>query len=202
MTIRDDIVSFTRADGVREVRNAGVTRHRGVETSVSALVAPALRLDVAYSASRQRYVTYTPVAARPAAGTAAATPEVSYAGRLIEQAPSQLGNALLTWSPRALGGGRVAAEYTLTGRYVSGYFLDAASRPTAPKYYGGYRLWNLHANAQLTPSVELFGRVVNVTNRTYAEVAGFTFNDRVQPDAYTPGNPRTVFAGVRLSGQR
>lgn len=202
MTIRDDILTFTRADGVREVRNAGVTRHRGVETSVSALLVPALRLDVAYSTSRQRYVTYTPQAARPATATTAATPEISYAGLLIEQAPSQLGNALLTWSPRLLRGGRVAAEYTLTGRYVSGYFLDAASRPTAPKAYNGHQLWNLHANAQLTPGVELFGRVINVTNRTYAEVASFTFNDRVQPDQYTPGSPRTVFAGVRFAAQR
>jgi outer membrane receptor protein involved in Fe transport len=202
MTLRDDILTFTTAAGLREARNAGVTRHRGVETSLGALVARDLRLDVAYSATRQRYVTYAPQAARPAAGAAPATPEISYAGLDIEQAPSRLGNALLTWSPRLLRGGRVAAEYTLTGRYVAGYRLDAQSRPAAPKHYDGYRLWNLHANAQLTPRVELFGRVINAANTAYAEVASFNANDRVQPDSYTPGNPRTAFVGLRLAAQR
>jgi outer membrane receptor protein involved in Fe transport len=85
---------------------------------------------------------------------------------------------------------------------VAGYRLDAQSRPAAPKHYDGYRLWNLHANAQLTPRVELFGRVINAANTAYAEVASFNANDRVQPDSYTPGNPRTAFVGLRLAAQR
>ena len=47
--------------------------------------------------------------------------------------------------------------------------------------------------------MELFGRVMNLTNRNYAETATYTANDRVQPESYSPGNPRTVYAGVRLS---
>jgi outer membrane receptor protein involved in Fe transport len=202
MTIRDDILTFTAPTGLREVRNAGVTRHRGVEASAGAVVARDLRLDVAYSATRQRYVTYTPVAARPATAARAASPEVSYAGLAIEQAPSQLGNALLTWSPALLRGGRLAAEYTAAGRYVTGYVLDAQQRPSAPRSYGGYGLWNLHANAQVTPGLELFARVVNLGNATYAEVASYNHNDAVQRDSYTPGNPRTVFAGVRVAARR
>ena len=69
----------------------------------------------------------------------------------------------------------------------------------APVFYGGHALWTLHANSQVTPRLELFGRVTNLTNRTYAEVASFTFNDRVQPSTYTPGNPGMVYAGVRAS---
>ncbi|MGZ8413989.1 MAG: TonB-dependent receptor [Gemmatirosa sp.] len=202
MTIRDDILTFTRPDGLREARNAGTTRHRGLESSVSAMPIPALRLDLAYSVSDQRYVTYTPVAARAATGTTPATPEINYAGRRIEQAPAQLGNALLSWSPRALKGGRVAAEWSHTGRYASGYFLDAQSRPTTEKTYDGHDVLHLHANAQLTPRIELFGRVLNVADRTYAELATFNANDRVQPDQYTPGAPRTVYAGLRYNWTR
>jgi hypothetical protein len=44
-----------------------------------------------------------------AGGGAAAAPEINYAGRAVEQAPSQLGNALLTWSPRLLAGVRFDA---------------------------------------------------------------------------------------------
>lgn len=187
MTIRDDILTFTRPDGLREARNAGTTRHRGLESSVSAMLLPSLRLDAAWSVSDQRYVTYAP------------TSQISYAGRRIEQAPARLGNALLSWSPRALRGGRVAAEWSHTGGYVSGYLLDAQSRPTGERRYGGHDVLHLHANAQLTSHVELFGRVLNATDRTYAELAAFNANDRVQPDQFTPGAPRTVYAGLRYS---
>jgi outer membrane receptor protein involved in Fe transport len=128
--------------------------------------------------------------------------EASFAGRLIEQAPSAVGNVLLTYSPKVLKGGRVAAEWSQTGRYVMGYRVDALSVPTTPVYYNGYQVWNLHANAQITPQLELFGRVMNLTDRNYAEIASFTANDRVQPDTYNPGNPRTVYAGVRVSWQK
>jgi outer membrane receptor protein involved in Fe transport len=208
MTIRDDILTFTRPDGLREARNAGTTRHRGVELSVSAMVRPTVRVDVAGSLAANRYVTYTPAEARPATPAQGATPAapaapaVSYAGRDIEQAPSRLANALVTWSPRLLRGGRVAAEYSAAGRYVAGYQLDAFGRPDRAVTYGGYGVWTLHANAQLTTRAELFGRVVNVADRTYAEVAGYNHNDRVQRWSYTPGNPRTVFLGVRLAAQR
>jgi outer membrane receptor protein involved in Fe transport len=206
MTLRDDILTFTNTLGLREARNAGATRHRGVEASVGAMLLPALRLDAAYSVASHRYVDYTPVAARPAAGASGAVAAVRYAGRRVEQAPTALGNALLTWSPRLLRGGRVAAEWSQTGRYVTGYVLsaDAATRnqPVAPCSTPGHALWALHANAQVTPRLELFGRATNLTDRTYAEVAAFNFNDRLQPRAYTPGNPRTVYAGVRAAVAR
>jgi outer membrane receptor protein involved in Fe transport len=203
MTLRDDILTYTRPDGLREARNAGRTRHRGVETSVSAMLVPALKLDASYSVSDQRYTTYAPQAARAAAPAhngqpaRAATPEVSFAGLRIEQAPATLANALLTWSPRLLRGGRVAAEWSHTGRYVAGYRFDARGLPADAVMYGGHQVWSLHANAQLLPHVELFGRVTNLTDRRYAELASFTANDRVQPDALTPGAPRTVHAGLR-----
>ena len=163
------------------------------------MLRPTLRLDAAYSLSSQRYVTYTPQAARADAAGKLVAAEVSFAGRTIEQAPSALGNVLLSWTPKALRGGRLAAEWSQTGRYVMGYEVDALGAPTEPVWYDGHQVWNLHANMQVTPRVELFGRVLNLANRTYAETASYTANDRVQPDTYNPGNPRTVYAGVRLT---
>ncbi|HZF67223.1 MAG TPA: TonB-dependent receptor [Gemmatirosa sp.] len=199
MTIADDIMTYTRPDGLREARNAGRTRHRGVETSLGAMLLPSLKLDVAYSVSGQRYVTYVPQAARPATATQPALGEASFAGRPIEQAPTTLGNALLTWSPRLLRGGRVAMEYTQTGRYVMGYDVNALNQPTTPVHYAGHQLWNVHLNAQVTPRAELFARVLNLADRNHAEVASFNANDRVLPYTYTVGNPRTLYAGLRYS---
>jgi outer membrane receptor protein involved in Fe transport len=46
---------------------------------------------------------------------------------------------------------------------------------------------------------ELFVRVTNVTNEKYAEVATYNAFNRWQ---YTPGPPRSVYAGLRYNWQK
>jgi outer membrane receptor protein involved in Fe transport len=185
MAIEDDIITFVTPENRRVATNAGETRHRGVEASAGAALLPALRLDLAYSVSSQRYERWTPQAAR---GT---TPAVDYSGKLIEQAPRDLANALVTWSPKPLRGGRLGAEWTHAGRY--------AMDPANTRFYGGYEVVNLHANTFVTPAVELFARVINLADRNYAELAAY---DAFQREQYTPGSPRTVYAGARYSWSR
>lgn len=186
MTINNDIVAFVTPDNRRVATNAGRTRHRGIETSIGFAVLPTLRADVAYSVSSQRYVTWTPQAARPATATMPAVAAVSYAGNLIEQAPRDLANVLLTWKPRLARGGRLAVEWTHTGKYA----MDPANIATYP----GYELASLHANIYIRPQLELFGRAVNVLDRNYAELASY---DAFQKQQYNPGTPRTIYAGMR-----
>lgn len=186
MTITNDIVTFVTPENRRVATNAGRTRHRGIETSIGVAVLPTVRADVSYSISSQRYVTWTPQAARAATGTTPAVPAVSYAGNLIEQAPRDLANVLLTWKPRFSRGGRFAVEWTHTGSYA----MDPANVAT----YAGYELVSVHANMYLRPQLELFGRVVNALDRNYAELASY---DAFQKQQYTPGTPRTVYAGMR-----
>jgi outer membrane receptor protein involved in Fe transport len=186
MTISNDILTFVTSSNTREATNAGETRAKGVELGVTAMLTARLRLDASYSNSSQRYVRWVPQAARPASGPTPAVPEVSYSGNLMEQAPVDLGNALLTWSPAALKGGRLAAEWSHTGRYA----MDPGNLRT----YGGHQVVHLHANAFVVPSVEVFARVTNLTGRAYAELASF---DQFQGVLYTPGAPRTVYAGMR-----
>jgi outer membrane receptor protein involved in Fe transport len=174
MRINDDIITYVTTLNTREATNAGETRHRGVEGSLGLVVLPVLRADVSYSVSRQRYVNWTPQSG------------VSYSGDLIEQAPSHLGDLLLSYSPAVLRGGRAALEWVEVGRYE----LD----PQNTHQYGGYRVVNAHLNYQILSTAELFTRVVNLTNRNYAELASY---DPFQLAQYSPGNPRTVYAGVR-----
>ena len=191
MTIQDDIMTFVTAENRRVATNAGETRHRGVEASAGVALLPSLRADLAYAVTGQRYVSWTPQAARAEQGARPAVAAVDYSGNRIEQAPRDLGNALLTWSPARLKGGRLAAEWTHTGRY--------ATDPANTRSYAGYEVVNLHANVFCTPRVELFARVLNVANRTYAELATF---DAFQREQYTPGPPRTLYAGARYSLSR
>jgi iron complex outermembrane receptor protein len=187
MTLKDDIITFVTPTSARVATNAGETRHRGLETSVGAAVLPSLRLDVAHSVSSQKYVAWVPQAARPAANGKPAVAEVRYDGRDIEGAPRDLSNVLVTWTPRPLKGGRLAAEWTHTGRY--------ATDPQNAHAYAGYDVLNLHANYVVRPKLELFGRVVNATNANYAEVVTF---DAANGQQFTPGTPRTIYAGVRV----
>lgn len=186
MTISNDILTFVTASNTREATNAGETRAKGVEVGVTAMLSSRLRLDASYSNASQRYVRWIPQAARPANPPTPAVPEVNYSGNLMEQAPQDLANALLTWTPAALKGGRLAVEWSHTGRYA----MDQANART----YGGHQVVHLHANAFVMPSVELFARVTNLGDRGFAELASY---DQFQGVLYTPGAPRTVFAGMR-----
>jgi outer membrane receptor protein involved in Fe transport len=187
MTIRDDIITYITPINTREATNAGKTRHRGLEASVGAALLPTLRLDVGGSVSSQKYVTWVPQAARPAANGKAAVPEVRYDGARIEQAPRNLGNVLLTYTPAQLHGGRLAAEWSHTGRYDTD--------PQNLHSYAGYDVLNVHANYVLRSGFELFGRLVNATNANYAELVAYDPN---QGQQFTAGTPRTIYAGVRV----
>ena len=171
----------------REARNAGKSRYRGIETGLGVAITHAIRLDASWSVATPKYVDYVPQAAQPARGTTPAKAAIVYTGNLVEQMPRDLGNVMLSWTPSFLKGGRLAAEYTHTGRY--------AEDPANTHYYGGHDLLNLHASVQVARRGELFGRLINVTNRNYAELAAY---DQFQGTQYNPGSPRSLFVGVRI----
>jgi outer membrane receptor protein involved in Fe transport len=186
MTITDDILTFVTAQNTREAVNAGRSRYRGIEAAVGVALARAVRLDASYAVTSQRYRRYIPQAAQPATATAPAKPAIDYSGNRVEQAPRDLANVLLTFSPSMLKGGRFGVEYNHTGRYAE----DAANTHT----YGGYDIVALHANVFLRPSTELFVRASNLFDRQYAELVSY---DAFQGSQYNPGSPRSVYAGVR-----
>jgi outer membrane receptor protein involved in Fe transport len=177
MRVKNDILSILDAQGISTSSNAGETSHRGIEAALGAAVTPDLRLDLAWSRSTQRYVDWV----IPVGGQ-----NRSYAGNTIEQAPQSLGNALLSWAPGWLNGGRLAAEWSHTGKY----YMDPENTHT----YRGFELWTFHASHIMPRIGEVFARVTNATNEKYAELVSYNAFNREQ---YTPGNPRMFFAGVR-----
>jgi outer membrane receptor protein involved in Fe transport len=179
MTINDDIITYVRPDNQRVATNAGETRHKGIEASVGTQLVSQLRLDASYSIAHQEYVRWSP------------SSTVSYDGKLIDVAPRDLANVLLTYSPDFLSGGRVAFEWNHTGRYPAD--------PANTHYYPGHELFNLHANYYVAPSIQIFARAINLANRRYAEIATYTAFQGMQ---YNPGTPRTIFAGVSYDWQR
>jgi outer membrane receptor protein involved in Fe transport len=182
MRIQNDILTILDAQGAQTTSNAGETRHRGIELSAGTMLTSQLRFDAAYSTSKQTYEEWTiPVAGK----------NVSYAGKTIETAPHTLANLLLTYTPNVLNGGRVAVEWSHTGRYYGD--------PENTQTYDGFNLWALHGNYMIHNMGEFFVRVTNLTNVKYAEVATYNAFNEWQ---YTPGTPRSVFAGLRYNWQK
>ena len=71
--------------------------------------------------------------------------------------------------------------------------------PENTREYEGFDLLTVHGNYVVRGVGELFVRVVNLADEQYAEVASF---NAAQGAQYTPGSPRTVFAGLRYTWQR
>jgi iron complex outermembrane recepter protein len=173
MTKTDDILSFTRADGSTETVNAGETLHRGIELAAGANAGDALRIDVAWSWMSHEYEAWQPRS------------DVDYSGNDMEDAPDQVGNIALRYTPAFLRGASVGLEWQRLGEY----WMDPANTVRYP----GHDLLNLRASVPVLDRVTLFGRVMNLMDDRYAESAGFT---SARGEEYAPGMPRSVYIGV------
>ena len=175
MRLSNDILTRFESDGAGGFQsiasNAGRTTHRGVEAGLSAALTTQLWLDATYTVKRDRFDEW-----------------LEFDGKQMDGAPRTLGNALLSYSPTLLNGGRVAVEWSKMGSY----FTDAGNTHR----FGGYQIVNLHANYNIGRSAELFARAVNVANARYAEIVTY---DQFQGEQFTPGTPRAVYAGLRYS---
>jgi iron complex outermembrane receptor protein len=69
--------------------------------------------------------------------------------------------------------------------------------PENTEAYEGHTLWNARLELPVTRSAAVFMRVMNVSDRTYAERASF---NAFRGAELNPGKPRTVFLGLRWEG--
>jgi len=177
MTIEDDIVSVI-TDDTRKTLNSGETRHRGVEVTLMAQWSQGWSSTIAFSHSQQEYKDFSYIC-----GNATC----NFAGNDIPRAPETMGNATLAYSA-ADDIWRAELEWEYLGRY----YTDE----TNTREYGGHSLLNLRGKYQLSDTLELYGRLQNLTDRRYSS---YTSNQVGVPDLeYRPGQPRTATVGIRL----
>lgn len=181
MDINDDIVSYIdTVSNDRKVTNAGKTRHQGIEIAVGGELTAQWSVQAAWSVSRQNYIDYTALYGFP-------TTQINYAGKTVGKAPKTLGNVTVQFKPVALQGLRIEAEWEHLGHY----YTDE----TNTAQYGGHDLLNLRIHYALSPKFEIYGRVINVTDRLYST---YTSNQVGDPDTeYRPGLPRSYFLGLK-----
>lgn len=178
MTKRDDVLSYKDpVTNATQSLNAGKTLHRGIEIGVGAELTRELKLDVAYSYAKHSYETWSVNAT------------TDYSGKEMEAAPRTIANTRLSYASAALNGGKVALEWVRLGSY----WLDAANTDK----YEGHDVFNIRVNYPAGRGVDLFGSVMNLTDKRYAESASLSSGNSV----YAPGMPRTIYAGLQYNWQ-
>lgn len=174
MSKLDDILSYTHPDGSRETVNAGRTLHRGIETGLGLNLPYHLKLDLAYAYARHSYTDWRP------------RPGIDLGGNEMEQAPRHVASTNLAFSPRGENGGTIALET----KWIGSYWMD----PENTNRYDGHTLLSLRADLPSFRGVTIFGRVANLTDKRYAELATYT---AARGEELAPGMPRTLYLGIQ-----
>ena len=110
--------------------------------------------------------------------------ETNIRGNRVDTAPEFVGAIFLEWQPTE------KSSLELEVQKVSSYFLE----PQNSRQYSGHTLLNLRGRYDLNSNFGFSARLLNVSNKLYAERADFTgfTNER-----YFPGEPRSLFVQAK-----
>lgn len=164
-----EVVSYTDAANNRYPVNSGKTRHQGLELGWHQHVVKNVEAHLNATYAKHEFIEYS-----PKAGT-------SFDGNIMPTAPRLVGSAELAWMPTLTL--RTALELVRVGPY----WMDEANT----KKYEGYDLLNLRTQYK-KGAWTLFLHGLNLQNRNYSTLSTVSFGSA----SYTPGEPRTVLAGV------
>jgi len=175
---KDEIVNYQIAVGDSEPRNAGRTRHTGVELGMTYRLARTWEARLATRFSTHEYLDYD------------ASATLSYDGKTIKGAPENVTDAGIAWRP--LAGLRLGLEV----QHVSQYWMNDANTVEYP----GHTLAHLRTSYTRGPW-EVWLRLMNLTDKQFAYSASSSYSGvgAYNPDtqnSYTPGDPRTLWLGV------
>ncbi len=171
LTKKDDLLGQRDATGFTVQTNNGETEHKGIELGLGKTLLPTLRFDLAGSYAKHIYKNWV-------------TSTINYSGKEIEASPRLLGNVRLTWKPMA--GTTTQLEWVKIGSY----FLDQENRFGK---YPGHDLFNLRASQMVSKDFSVFARLTNILDKRYADSSS---QSAATGGLYSPGLPRTLYAGV------
>lgn len=167
---KNEIVSVRLADNSSENRNAGRTRHTGVEWNLRYAPFAGLLFRTGGTYAQHDFITYEDKG-------------IQYGGNRMNSAPAVITNTELGWKPPFLKGIRTALEW----QYVGKYFMDPANTET----YGGYNLLNARIGYSCS-NFECWVNCRNVGDVMYATTA----DKNAFGKSYRPGPNRTFNVGV------
>ncbi|MGK0441958.1 MAG: outer membrane receptor protein involved in Fe transport [Pseudohongiellaceae bacterium] len=179
MTKENDILTITdQASGGRRNANAGETEHYGIELGIDVKMTEAVNFYIAYTRTEHKYKEW-----QDRSG--------DFSGNDMPDAPEDFANVQLNYRPLWLNGGRMELEWVHQGEH----WLDESNaddnNTNDRDHYNGHDLLNARADYWPTSQLNLYVRVLNLTNELYAETTS-----KWGPQ-YTPGRPRSAFVGFR-----
>ena len=185
LRIKDDVVSFIDGND-RKVTNAGKTNHDGVEAAIRVQLTPELNLNSGWTWTKQQYDDFSYVfSCFPPACSRPITETRNYSGFDVGKAPKQLGQISLQYNPSWMQ----AVELEMQWQKIGRYFTDETNTASYP----GHHLIDLRLNYQISGQWRLYGRLMNLQDRTYSS---YTSNQVGNPQLeYRPGMPRTLILG-------
>jgi outer membrane receptor protein involved in Fe transport len=172
----DDLVTQRDlATNISTTVNAGKTEHTGLELALGTAFNRQWRFDTALSYAVHRYVDWV-------------TSTANYSGNEMAAAPRFMANTRLSWTPQP--GTLAQLEWISLGEY----WLEDSNSATYGKY-PGHDVFNLRFSQSVRRDVRVFARLMNLTDRRYADSASVSSNTPV----YAPALPRALYAGVEAT---
>lgn len=167
---KDEIISVKQEDGSSINKNAGKTKHQGIEYGLNYQPIQDFKFRVSGTNATHEYVDYTESGK-------------DYAHKKMQQAPQWIFNTQLTYYPRFLKGFRTSIEW----QKISSYYTNAANT----KSYEGYNLFNLRV-AYEWKAIEIWANVLNLDNKLYSTNTVYAYGKTT----YTLGDPRNINVGL------
>lgn len=166
----NEIVSVRLADNSSENRNAGKTRHSGVEWNLRYAPVPSLLFRTGGTFAKHSFIEYEDKGKQ-------------YGGNRMNGAPEVITNTEITYKPPFFKGFRAGVEW----QHVGKYFMD----PANTEEYSGYELLNARIGYALG-EFECWVNCRNITDVMYAT----TVDKNAFGKSYRPGPARTFNFGV------
>jgi iron complex outermembrane receptor protein len=183
---RNEIVSILQPDNTSQNENAGATRHKGIEYTLTYTPVKSLLLRLSGTNAEHTYLTYSSTQTIGGKNTT-----IFYNGNRMVNAPAWIANAEATYKPLFLPGLRAALEW----QHIGKYYKDNANTKT----YNGYNIFNLRTGYEFrgtaVKGLGIWVNVLNLTNRLYAtNVTSSTYSD-----TYYAAPPRITTIGISYS---
>ncbi|MFY7998461.1 MAG: TonB-dependent receptor [Candidatus Kapaibacteriota bacterium] len=170
----NEVISVQIEQNVFQNRNAGATRHYGVEFQVGFVPVDEVNIRIGGTYARHIFMQY-----RERVGAA----ERIFDNNDMPQAPDLTTFSEITYKPSWLQGFRIGAELQTMGQY----FQDVQNT----RKYAGHAVVNLRAGYK-TGGLDVFVNVLNVANTLYAETSSWSSFGY----SFTPANPRLFSVGA------
>jgi len=172
---KDEIISVKQEDGTSINKNAGKTKHQGIEYGLNYQPIPDIKFRISGTNAIHAYINYTESGK-------------NFAHNKMAQAPQWIFNAQLTYYPRFLKGFRTSIEW----QKICSYYTNAANT----KSYEGYNVINLRI-AYEWKSVEIWANLLNLGDTLYSTSTVYAYGKTT----YTLGDPRNINLGMALKFQ-